>query len=188
MIDENQLRYLDGFRTMDNELILEMESYAMENRIPILDRHAAAFLELQIKITKPKRVLEIGTGSGYQAAILINMGMRVFSIERQFDIYARTRKLFDDKNLNALLKFGDGTIGWEEFAPYEGIIVTAGSPSIPASLKKQLAIGGRLVIPVGDRSSQILTVITKVDENEFSQKEIPSFTFVPLIGREGWES
>lgn len=147
-----------------------------------------AFMTQELQLKKGAKVLEIGTGSGYQAAILVNMGIRVFSIERQFDIYARTRKLFDEMQINALLKLGDGTIGWEEFAPYDGIIVTAGSPSIPISLKKQLAIGGRLVIPVGDRSTQILTVITKEDENTFSQKEIPSFTFVPLIGREGWDS
>ena len=147
-----------------------------------------AFMTQELQLKKGAKVLEIGTGSGYQAAILVNMGIRVFSIERQFDIYARTRKLFDEMQINALLKLGDGTIGWEEFSPYDGIIVTAGSPSIPISLKKQLAIGGRLVIPVGDRSTQILTVITKEDENVFSQKEIPAFTFVPLIGREGWDS
>ena len=188
---------LDAFLRVERHLFLPkaLESHAYSDvALPIgfgqtiSQPFTVAFMTQELQLKKGARVLEIGTGSGYQAAILINMGMRVFSIERQFDIYARTRKLFDDKNLNALLKFGDGTIGWEEFAPYEGIIVTAGSPSIPASLKKQLAIGGRLVIPVGDRSSQILTVITKVDENEFNQKEIPSFTFVPLIGREGWES
>ena len=188
---------LDAFLRVERHLFLPkaLESHAYRDvALPIgfgqtiSQPFTVAFMTQELQLKKGARVLEIGTGSGYQAAILINMGMRVFSIERQFDIYARTRKLFDDKNLNALLKFGDGTIGWEEFAPYEGIIVTAGSPSIPASLKKQLAIGGRLVIPVGDRSSQILTVITKVDENEFNQKEIPSFTFVPLIGREGWES
>lgn len=188
---------LEAFLKVERHLFLPkaLESHAYRDvALPIgsgqtiSQPFTVAFMTQELQLKKGARVLEIGTGSGYQAAILINMGMRVFSIERQFDIYARTRKLFDDKNLNALLKFGDGTIGWEEFAPYEGIIVTAGSPSIPVSLKKQLAFGGRLVIPVGDRSSQILTVITKVDENEFSQKEIPSFTFVPLIGREGWES
>lgn len=150
--------------------------------------YTVAFMTQELQLKKGAHVLEIGTGSGYQAAILVNMGMRVFSIERQFDIYARTRKLFDEKNINALLKFGDGTIGWEEYAPYDGIVVTAGSPSVPVSLKKQLAIGGRLVIPVGDKTSQILTVITKEGENDFSQKQIPSFTFVPLIGREGWDN
>ncbi len=150
--------------------------------------YTVAFMTQALQLKKGAKVLELGTGSGYQAAILVNMEMRVFSIERQFDIYARTRKLFDEKNINAFLKFGDGTIGWEEYAPYDGIIVTAGSPSVPASLKKQLAVGGRLVIPVGDKTSQILTIIAKEGENDFSQKQVPSFTFVPLIGREGWDN
>jgi len=150
--------------------------------------YTVAFMTQELNLIKGSKVLEIGTGSGFQAAILVTMGMRVFSIERQFDIYTRTRKLFDEKNIQALLKLGDGTIGWEEFAPYDGIIVTAGSPSIPNSFKKQLAAGGKLVIPVGDKNSQILTVITKEGENSFIQKEIPSFTFVPLIGREGWDN
>jgi protein-L-isoaspartate(D-aspartate) O-methyltransferase len=132
------------------------------------------------------KVLEIGTGSGYQAAILEKMGMQVFSIERNTELYLRTRKFFDKMGLRTHTKLGDGTIGWDEYAPYDGIIVTAGSPSIPLSLKKQLSVGGRLVIPVGDKNSQHLTIITKIDEDEFEIEEIPEFKFVPLIGREGW--
>ena len=132
------------------------------------------------------KVLEIGTGSGYQAAILENMGMKVYSIERQFEIYIKTQKLFDKLGIRVYTKYGDGTIGWEEFAPYDGIIVTAGSPSVPNSYKKQLALGGKLVIPVGTRRSQTLKIITKIDEEKFEERDIPEFTFVPLIGREGW--
>ncbi len=188
---------LDAFLRVERHLFLPkaLESHAYRDvALPIgfgqtiSQPYTVAFMTQELKLRKGAKVLEIGTGSGYQAAILVEMGMKVFSIERQFDIYARTRALFDEKGIHALLKFGDGTIGWEEFAPYDGIIVTAGSPSIPNSLKKQLVVGSNLVIPVGDRSSQILTVITKVEENIFNQKEIPSFTFVPLIGREGWES
>ncbi|MCK9210378.1 MAG: protein-L-isoaspartate(D-aspartate) O-methyltransferase [Ignavibacteriaceae bacterium] len=188
---------LDAFLRVERHLFLPkaLESHAYRDvALPIgfgqtiSQPFTVAFMTQELKLQKGAKVLEIGTGSGYQAAILVEMGMKVFSIERQFDIYARTRALFDEKGIHALLKFGDGTIGWEEFAPYDGIIVTAGSPSIPNSLKKQLVVGSNLVIPVGDRSSQILTVITKVEENIFNQKEIPSFTFVPLIGREGWES
>jgi protein-L-isoaspartate(D-aspartate) O-methyltransferase len=141
----------------------------------------------ELKLKKGSKVLEIGTGSGYQAAILENMGMKVYSIERQFEIYSNTQKLFDKLSIRAQLKYGDGTIGWDEFAPYNGIIVTAGSPSIPPAYKKQLDIGGRLVIPVGNKSSQTLKVITKKDENEFYEEEVPQFSFVPLIGREGWK-
>ncbi len=141
---------------------------------------------MRLKIPNSK-ILEIGTGSGYQAAILVSMGMTVYSIERQFDIYDKTRKLLDKNGIRVNTKCGDGTIGWSEFAPYDGIIVTAGSPSVPVSLKKQLAVGGRLVIPVGDKNTQTLKIITKIEEDKFDVEDVPQFTFVPLIGREGWE-
>ena len=148
--------------------------------------YTVAFMTQALDLKPNSRVLEIGTGSGYQAAILENMGMKVYSIERQFEIYIKTQKLFDKLGIRVYTKYGDGTIGWEEFAPYDGIIVTAGSPSVPNSYKKQLALGGKLVIPVGTRRSQTLKIITKIDEEKFEERDIPEFTFVPLIGREGW--
>ena len=136
---------------------------------------------------KPKsKVLEIGTGSGYQAAILEKMGMQVFSIERNEDIYRKVQKFFDKKSVRILVRCSDGTIGWSEHAPYDAIIVTAGSPTIPENLKKQLAVGGRLVIPVGDLHTQSLKILYKIDADKFEETEIPNFAFVPLIGREGW--
>jgi len=149
--------------------------------------YTVAFMTHILNLKPGAKVLEIGTGSGYQAAVLEKMGMRVYSIERQFDIYQITLKLLEKLQVRAFCKWGDGTIGWEEFAPYDGIIVTAGSPSIPATLKKQLAIGARLVIPVGDKSSQELKIITKTGEDSFSVENEPNFSFVPLIGREGWK-
>ncbi|MFO7447125.1 MAG: protein-L-isoaspartate(D-aspartate) O-methyltransferase [Ignavibacteriaceae bacterium] len=148
--------------------------------------YTVAFMTEQLKLNPGNKVLEIGTGSGYQAAILDKMGMQVFSIERNLELYIKTRLLLDKLGIRAHTKYGDGTIGWVEYAPYDGIIVTAGSPSVPASLKKQLAPGGRLVIPVGDKSSQTLKVITKTSDDEFEITNIPEFQFVPLIGREGW--
>jgi len=133
------------------------------------------------------KILEIGTGSGYQAAILNEMGCDVYSIERNLDLHHRTSKLFDKIGIRVHAKYGDGTIGWSEFAPFDGIIVTAGSPSVPQKLKDQLAIGGIMVIPVGDRISQKLYRLTKTAENGFDSEVIPEFTFVPLIGREGWK-
>jgi protein-L-isoaspartate(D-aspartate) O-methyltransferase len=140
-----------------------------------------------LKLKPNSKVLEIGTGSGYQAAILYNMGMKVYSIERQLDILHATQKLFDKMGIRVYTKYGDGSIGWDEFAPYDGIIVTAGSPSVPPSLKKQLTPGGRLVIPVGDKNTQILKIIMKTEEGTFITEDIPEFKFVPLIGREGWK-
>lgn len=148
--------------------------------------YTVAYMTQALKLSPDDKVLEIGTGSGYQAALLENMGMKVYSIERQFEIYNKTQKLFDNLGIRVHTKYGDGTIGWEEYAPYNGIIVTAGSPSVPVSLKKQLAVGGRLVIPVGDKKSQILKIIEKVGEDDFDVRDIPEFAFVPLIGREGW--
>ena len=133
------------------------------------------------------KVLEIGTGSGYQAAILDEMGSKVFTIERHNDLYRNTQKLFDKLGIRVSTKCGDGTIGWSAHAPFDGIIVTAGSPDIPESLKKQLAIGGRLVIPVGDKRTQTLKVVTRTSENDYDIDSIPEFAFVPLIGREAWD-
>lgn len=146
-----------------------------------------AFMTQSLSLNKGDKVLEIGTGSGYQSAILYAIGMDVYSIEKLHELYKRTQQLFDKLGIRVHLKCGDGTIGWNEFAPYDGIIVTAGSPSIPESLKKQLKIGGKLVIPIGSKNSQILNVITKIDVDKFHINEIPEFVFVPLIGKEGWK-
>jgi len=148
--------------------------------------YTVAFMTQALKLKPNSKVLEIGTGSGYQAAILEKMGINVYSIERNVDIFYKTRKLLDKLGLRINTKCGDGTLGWEEYSPFDGIIVTAGSPVIPKSLKKQLAVGGRMVIPVGNKSSQILKVVTKIDEDNFEIESIPEFAFVPLIGREGW--
>ena len=148
--------------------------------------YTVAFMTQELKLKPGAKVLELGTGSGYQAAILFKMGMEVYSIERQFEILSNTQRLFDKLGIRVKTKCGDGTIGWKEHAPFDGIIVTAGSPSIPVSLKKQLAINGKLVIPVGDRDSQTLKIISKIDEEKFEEIDVPEFKFVPLIGREGW--
>ena len=150
--------------------------------------YTVAYMTQLLSINKSgMKILEIGTGSGYQAAILYEMGCDVYSIERNLDLHHRTTKLFDKLGIRVHAKYGDGTIGWSEFALFDGIIVTAGSPSIPNKLKEQLQIGGRMVIPVGDRVSQKLYLLKKISENEFDSEIIPEFTFVPLIGREGWE-
>jgi protein-L-isoaspartate(D-aspartate) O-methyltransferase len=150
--------------------------------------YTVAYMTQLLNINRAEmKILEIGTGSGYQAAILNEMGCDVYSIERNLDLHHRTAKLFDKLGIRVHAKYGDGTIGWSEFAPFDGIIVTAGSPSVPQKLKDQLAIGGIMVIPVGDRVSQKLYRLIKTSENEFESEIIPEFTFVPLIGREGWK-
>ena len=148
--------------------------------------YTVAVMTQALAAQKGDKILEIGTGSGYQAAVLAYMGCRVYSIERSFELYERAQKLFDELKIRAALRCADGTLGWEEFAPFKGIIVTAGGPSIPEKLKKQLAVNGKMVIPVGDRNTQTMFVLTKNEDGEFSEMKIPSFAFVPLIGKEGW--
>jgi len=149
--------------------------------------YTIAIMTQALKVNKGDKILEIGTGSGYQAALLYAMGAKVFSIERHFEIFNNALKLFDKLSIRVRCKQGDGTLGWDEYAPFDGIIVTAGSPGIPESLKQQLAIDARMVIPVGDKNSQTLKVITKIDNENFNIEDIPEFAFVPLIGREGWK-
>lgn len=127
------------------------------------------------------KILEIGTGSGYQTAILIEMGAKVYTVERQNELF-KIAKLFLPKlgYKPKYMKFGDGYKGLAEHAPFDGVLVTAGAPFVPKPLLTQLKIGGRLVIPVGE-SSQIMTVFTRTGEKEFSKKEYDEFRFVPLL-------
>lgn len=131
------------------------------------------------------KVLEIGTGSGYQAAILHVLGYRVFTIERIVDLYEMAQRRFDELEIPVRRRLGDGTLGWPEEAPFEGIIVTAGAPGEPHTLVSQLADGGVLIVPVGDMDSQEMTIIRR--HGEYTEHEyFNRFAFVPLCGREGW--
>jgi protein-L-isoaspartate(D-aspartate) O-methyltransferase len=131
------------------------------------------------------KVLEIGTGSGYQAAILDALGYSVFTVERIFELFERTEKLFAGLGLNIACHYGDGTLGWKEEAPFDGILVTAGAPEEPKPLRQQLAEKGCMVIPIGGYVSQQMTVIRKFGD-DFSNEVFQQFVFVPLVGREGW--
>lgn len=132
------------------------------------------------------KVLEIGTGSGYQAAILCEMGARVFSVERHDKLYDRSREILYKLGYRPTLKCGDGTMGWSAYAPYMAIVVTAGAPVIPETLKAQLDIGGRLVVPVGDEEKQAMYRITRKGADNYEEEKFSIFKFVPLIGRQGW--
>ena len=147
--------------------------------------YTVAFMTQALGPKAGDRVLEVGTGSGYQAVVLAMMGCRVFTIERHLGLLTNARKMFDVLKLRIASKGGDGTIGWSEFAPFDGIIVTAGAPEVPESLKKQLAAGGRLVIPVGDRDVQKLVIMTR-REDSYLTEEVFGFKFVQLVGKNGW--
>lgn len=149
--------------------------------------YTIAIMTQALNIKKGEKALEIGTGSGYQAALLYEMGAKVYSIERHIDVYNEVLKRFEKLSIRVHCKCGDGSMGWDTYSPFDKIIVTAGAPSIPAALKKQLAINGKMVIPVGSMSSQTMKVLTKTGPDEFDIEEIPSFVFVPLIGKEGWK-
>jgi len=132
-----------------------------------------------------EKVLEVGTGSGYQAAILAELSSKIYSIERIGAIAKTAKAILLNLGYNCEIATGDGTLGWPKHAPFDGIIVTAGSPSIPRSLVDQLSNNGRLVIPVGNEFSQVLTVVKKMD-GKIQKNEICGCVFVPLIGKEGW--
>jgi protein-L-isoaspartate(D-aspartate) O-methyltransferase len=134
-----------------------------------------------------ERVLEIGTGSGYQAAVLAELCQKVYTVERIKMIADKARATLDRLGYKSVaIKIYDGTYGWKEMAPYDAIIVTAGSPDIPAPLVEQLKEGGRLVIPVGDRYGQQLITVVKTAEGMITERSIPC-VFVPLIGNHGWK-
>jgi len=135
-----------------------------------------------------EKVLEIGTGSGYQAAILAELAKEVYSIERIAILAQRAKTTLDDLGYtNIKIKVEDGTEGWDEFAPYDGIIVTAGAPSMPEPLLEQLAENGRMTIPIGGGFSQVLVLVRK-EKGKVIQQEICGCVFVPLIGRYGWKT
>ena len=148
--------------------------------------YIVAEMTQSLQITPEDRVLEIGTGSGYQAAILSHLAFRVYTVERIYSLYVRTRKLFDQLLYhNIVTRYSDGTTGWKEESPFDAIIVTAGAPEIPAVLVNQLAVGGRMVIPVGDRHSQDLIKLVR-DEKGIHQANLGGCRFVKLIGEHGW--
>ena len=146
--------------------------------------HARAIELLQL--TGRERVLEIGTGSAYQTALLAQLCEQVFSVERFAQLLDKARQLLQQANVrNVSVSLGDGTLGWREYSPYDAIVVSAAAPHVPPSLESQLAEGGRLLIPIGDREEQMLVLYTK-RSGTLDRRDITPVRFVPLIGAEGW--
>jgi protein-L-isoaspartate(D-aspartate) O-methyltransferase len=149
--------------------------------------YMVALMSELLALTGKETVLEIGTGSGYQAAVLSQLARRVCTIERIPQLATRARRLFDELGLtNIAMKIDDGTIGWAGEAPFDAIIVTAGAPDIPEALVSQLAVGGRLVIPVGDQLNQELIRLVRNEDGTLTQEKSVACRFVRLIGKEGW--
>ncbi len=145
-----------------------------------------ALMTQALKLTGSERVLEIGTGSGYQTAVLSKLAEQVFSIERVESLTARARTILEDLGAsNVAIRIGDGTIGWKEFEPYDRIIVTAGAPEVPPSLEEQLGDPGIMAVPVGSQGLQQLRIVVK-NQGKVSVRDAGGCVFVPLVGREGW--
>lgn len=142
-----------------------------------------AFQTQLLDIKRGDKVLEIGTGSGFQTCILCEMGAKVFSIERQKELFMKAKQIIHHFNFNPRLMFGDGYKGMPAFAPFDKIIVTCGAPDVPQSLLDQLKVGGCMVIPIGEGSEQIMKRIVKVSETETTIEELGTFKFVPMLER-----
>lgn len=141
-----------------------------------------------LKLGSDDQVLEIGTGSGYQTAVLAQLCKKVVSVERHGELAREARSLLGQLGFrNVTVLGGDGTMGRSEFAPFDAILVTAGAPAVPGPLKKQLRVGGRLVVPVGDGERQRLIRVERLSENEYSEESFEGCRFVPLLGRFGWK-
>jgi protein-L-isoaspartate(D-aspartate) O-methyltransferase len=143
--------------------------------------YTVAFQTELLRLEPEQKVLEIGTGSGFQACVLIEMGVKVYSIERQKNLYERTRKLLPEIGYLPKLFYGDGFKGLPAFAPFDRIIITAAAPDIPGALLDQLKTGGILVAPVGKSSVQVMTTMEKIGESEYKKEEHGTFRFVPML-------
>ena len=186
---------LDAFRRVPRHLFIDTMLYAQaydDNALPIgsgqtiSQPYVVALMTQILKIEKDQKILEIGTGSGFQTAILAQFSRRVYTIERNRDLASAALKRLRDMGYeNIVFKTGDGTRGWVQHAPFDRIIVTAGAPAIPQELVDQLAVGGRMVIPAGDRCVQDLEVYEKRADG-IDKSKAGSVVFVPLIGEKGW--
>ena len=149
--------------------------------------YIVALMTEALELTGEEKVLEIGTGSGYQTAILAELSDKVYTIERILPLLEKSKSLLQSLGYaNIYFKAYDGTLGWEDFAPFDAIMVTAGAPKIPEPLRRQLANGGRMIIPIGDKFSQDLIKVTRA-KDRFTEENLGGCRFVDLIGTHGWK-
>ncbi|MCL6260277.1 protein-L-isoaspartate(D-aspartate) O-methyltransferase [Aquiflexum sp. TKW24L] len=187
---------LNAINTLPRHFFFDsaLDSHAYEDKAfpigegqTISQPYTVAFQTELLNIKPGDKVLEIGTGSGYQGAILHLLGADVHTIEYQKKLFDRTKKFMGKLGIQLHFYFGDGSKGMPEQAPFDKILVTAGAPVVPNSLLKQLKVGGILVIPVGDRRTQKMMKLTKISDTKIEQEEFDNFAFVPLLGMEGWK-
>lgn len=149
--------------------------------------YTVAFQTQLLAVQKGHKVLEVGTGSGYQAAVLAQLGAQVYSIEYNRVLFERTKKLFMQLRYPIHVFYGDGSQGMPGYAPFDRILVTAGAPAVPEALTDQLAAGGVLVIPVGTHKNQTMVRVTRLPNGKLHQETSDKFSFVPLLGHDGWK-
>jgi len=162
-------------------------AFPIEEGQTISQPYTVAYQTQLLDIKKGDKVLEIGTGSGYQSCILLELGARVYTIEYNRALYIKSKTFLPKIGYHAKCYCGDGSLGLASFAPFDKIIVTAGAPFVPEALKEQLKTGGILVIPVGDDQTQQMLRIKKLNELEFEEEALHNFKFVPLLGESGWQ-
>lgn len=190
-------RVLQAMRDVPRESFVDpgMEEFAFDDSpLPIGEGqtisqpYIVAFMAEAAEISADDKVLEVGTGSGYAAAVLGRIAKEVYSIERHASLAETAQDRLARAGIrNVFVKTGDGTLGWTDAAPFDAIIVAAGGPDIPAALKQQLAIGGRLIIPVGESGEyQSLLKVTRSSEAVYDSMELAPVRFVPLVGAQGW--
>lgn len=189
---------LAAMRSVPRELFLpprERDRAYQDTPLPIgadqtiSQPYIVAFMVASLELKGGEKVLEIGTGSAYAAAILSKIAAQVYTVERVAALAQQAVKTLSSLEYqNVMVLHADGTHGWPEHAPFDGIIVSAGGPRVPETLKSQLKIGGSMVIPIGSDRRQQLVRVTRQSETEFTTKSIAEVRFVPLIGDEGWES
>jgi protein-L-isoaspartate(D-aspartate) O-methyltransferase len=196
--DIHDQRVINAMRKVPRHLFLDEalwpEAYE-DHPAPIGEKqtisqpYIVALMTEILQVRQTEKVLEIGTGSGYQAAVLAELAEEVYSVERIPSIAKRARKILDEmKYTNIMITIGDGTLGWREYSPYDAIIVTAGAPAPPRALLDQLKVGGRMIVPVGDESTQDLMLYTREPDGTYREDNYGGCRFVKLIGDQGWRN
>lgn len=189
-MDIKDEQVLKAIETIPRHLFLDQafETFAYENKAfkigsgqTISQPYTVAFQSAMLQPLKGMKVLEIGTGSGYQTSVLHFLGAKIFSIERQKALFDKARVFLPEMSVTAKLFYGDGYQGLPAFAPFDRIIVTAAAPEIPVALKNQMKVGGKMVIPVGDSKMQRMLEVDRVGEQEWKVKEHGEFKFVPML-------